>query len=272
MAESPDVVMQRLHDEHAGALWGHCLRLTNHDRARAEDVCQETLLRAWRNASLLDERPGVGPGLAVHGRSQHRDRRVAHQARPLGVPGGRGARAGAHRRPERRAADDLGGRRRGHPPVRRAPRRAPGVLLQRSLGRRGGPPPRRSPRAPSSRAPTTPSAPSGSPWKRWGWSHEYLHAPTPPGTAPTSSARSRRPTAGSSRATWTAATRARAPCVTSPGCPACWAGWSPEVFDEGEPEPVPDTLLPRLVDAPCTAVSAGVPGSRRVWPPRPRSW
>jgi RNA polymerase sigma-70 factor, ECF subfamily len=58
MADSPDVVMQRLHDEHAGALWGHCLRLTNYDRARAEDVCQETLLRAWRNASLLDEKQG----------------------------------------------------------------------------------------------------------------------------------------------------------------------------------------------------------------------
>jgi RNA polymerase sigma-70 factor (ECF subfamily) len=58
MADSPDVVMQRLHDEHAGALWGHCLRLVNHDRARAEDVCQETLLRAWKNASLLDEAQG----------------------------------------------------------------------------------------------------------------------------------------------------------------------------------------------------------------------
>jgi RNA polymerase sigma-70 factor (ECF subfamily) len=58
MADSPDVVMQRLHDEHAGALWGHCLRLVNHDRARAEDICQETLLRAWRNASLLDESQG----------------------------------------------------------------------------------------------------------------------------------------------------------------------------------------------------------------------
>jgi RNA polymerase sigma-70 factor, ECF subfamily len=58
MSQSPDVVMQRLHDEHAGALWGHCLRLVNYDRARAEDVCQETLLRAWRNASLLDEAQG----------------------------------------------------------------------------------------------------------------------------------------------------------------------------------------------------------------------
>src|SRR3954451_18745441 len=58
MADSADAVMQRLHAEHAGALWGHCLRLTNYDRARAEDVCQETLLRAWRNAALLDEGQG----------------------------------------------------------------------------------------------------------------------------------------------------------------------------------------------------------------------
>ncbi|MET0954195.1 MAG: sigma factor, partial [Aeromicrobium sp.] len=38
--------MQQLHDEHAAALWGYCVRLTGHDRARAEDVVQETLLRA----------------------------------------------------------------------------------------------------------------------------------------------------------------------------------------------------------------------------------
>jgi RNA polymerase sigma-70 factor, ECF subfamily len=58
MAESADAVLQRLHDEHAGALWGHCLRLTHNDRARAEDVCQETLLRAWRNAGILHESQG----------------------------------------------------------------------------------------------------------------------------------------------------------------------------------------------------------------------
>lgn len=51
-------LMQQLHDEHARALWGYCLNLTGHDRARAEDVTQETLLRAWRNRSVLD-RPGA---------------------------------------------------------------------------------------------------------------------------------------------------------------------------------------------------------------------
>lgn len=51
-------LMQQLHAEHAGALWGYCLRLTGNDRARAEDVVQETLLRAWRNHAVLDASTG----------------------------------------------------------------------------------------------------------------------------------------------------------------------------------------------------------------------
>jgi len=47
-------LMQQLHDEHAAALWAYCVRLTGHDRARAEDIAQETLLRAWRHVSTLD--------------------------------------------------------------------------------------------------------------------------------------------------------------------------------------------------------------------------
>jgi RNA polymerase sigma-70 factor (ECF subfamily) len=58
MPESAVALMQQLHDEHAAALWGYCLRLTGHDRARAEDVVQETLLRAWRNYGRLDESRG----------------------------------------------------------------------------------------------------------------------------------------------------------------------------------------------------------------------
>jgi RNA polymerase sigma-70 factor (ECF subfamily) len=62
MAESdpsgPVALMQQLHDEHAGALWGYCLRLTGNDRAHAEDLLQETLLRAWRSSRLLDESRG----------------------------------------------------------------------------------------------------------------------------------------------------------------------------------------------------------------------
>ena len=55
---SPVALMQQLHDEHAGALWGYCLRLTGHDRSHAEDLLQETLLRAWRSSRLLDESRG----------------------------------------------------------------------------------------------------------------------------------------------------------------------------------------------------------------------
>ncbi len=47
--DDPEAAMMRvLYDEHAAALWRYALRLTG-DRARAEDVVQETLLRAWRH-------------------------------------------------------------------------------------------------------------------------------------------------------------------------------------------------------------------------------
>jgi RNA polymerase sigma-70 factor (ECF subfamily) len=58
VSESPAVLMQQLHDEHAAALWGFCMRLTGQDRARAEDVVQETMLRAWRNFDSLDQSQG----------------------------------------------------------------------------------------------------------------------------------------------------------------------------------------------------------------------
>lgn len=58
MADDQVALMQRLHDEHAGALWSYCLQLTGHDRARAEDIVQETLIRAWRHYRDLDESRG----------------------------------------------------------------------------------------------------------------------------------------------------------------------------------------------------------------------
>jgi RNA polymerase sigma-70 factor (ECF subfamily) len=58
MPEDLAAVMRQLHDEHAAALWAFCLHLTGNDRARAEDVAQETLLRAWRNAKVLEETRG----------------------------------------------------------------------------------------------------------------------------------------------------------------------------------------------------------------------
>ena len=47
MDDHEAAMMRVLYDEHAGALWRYVMRLTG-DAARAEDVVQETLLRAWR--------------------------------------------------------------------------------------------------------------------------------------------------------------------------------------------------------------------------------
>jgi RNA polymerase sigma-70 factor (ECF subfamily) len=40
--------------EHGDALYAHALRLVSGDRGRAEDLVQETLLRAWRHPESLD--------------------------------------------------------------------------------------------------------------------------------------------------------------------------------------------------------------------------
>ena len=45
--------IQRLYDQHAAALWRYAWRLTG-DPERAEDVVQETLLRAWQNPHVLN--------------------------------------------------------------------------------------------------------------------------------------------------------------------------------------------------------------------------
>ncbi|MFC5177518.1 sigma-70 family RNA polymerase sigma factor [Nocardioides taihuensis] len=57
MAEDEVALMQQLHEEHAEVLWRFCLRLVGGDRARAEDVTQETLLRAWRHRTVLESPP-----------------------------------------------------------------------------------------------------------------------------------------------------------------------------------------------------------------------
>lgn len=54
MTSGETELMRALHDEHAQALWSFTLRLTSGDHTRAEDVMQETLLRAWRSPRVLD--------------------------------------------------------------------------------------------------------------------------------------------------------------------------------------------------------------------------
>ncbi|MEO5833151.1 MAG: sigma-70 family RNA polymerase sigma factor [Nakamurella sp.] len=54
MAEDETALMRVLYDQHSAALWSHAVRLTG-DRAFAEDIVQETLLRAWRHPRVLDQ-------------------------------------------------------------------------------------------------------------------------------------------------------------------------------------------------------------------------
>jgi RNA polymerase sigma-70 factor (ECF subfamily) len=94
MPDSAVALMQQLHDEHAAALWGYSLRLTGQDRARAEDVVQETLLRAWRNHDRLDESRGsVRSWLFTVARNividEWRTSRSQHEVAVADVPEGR---------------------------------------------------------------------------------------------------------------------------------------------------------------------------------------
>ncbi|NUR06113.1 MAG: sigma-70 family RNA polymerase sigma factor [Nocardioidaceae bacterium] len=82
MTDDEVTLMQQLHAEHAGALWGYCLRLTGKDRARAEDVVQETLLRAWRHRTILDSpTPAVRAWLFTVARNIVIDEWRTHRAR-----------------------------------------------------------------------------------------------------------------------------------------------------------------------------------------------
>jgi RNA polymerase sigma-70 factor, ECF subfamily len=52
--DADTALMRTLYDEHAAALWRYAVRLTG-DRARAEDVVQETLLRAWKHPDVVGD-------------------------------------------------------------------------------------------------------------------------------------------------------------------------------------------------------------------------
>jgi RNA polymerase sigma-70 factor (ECF subfamily) len=54
-------LFRALHNEHAHSLLSYVVGLT-HDRARAQDIVQETLLRAWRNPASLERTGGSGQG------------------------------------------------------------------------------------------------------------------------------------------------------------------------------------------------------------------
>ncbi len=54
MSEDDAELLRAMFAEHGDALYAHALRLTSGDRQRAEDLVQETLLRAWRHPEALN--------------------------------------------------------------------------------------------------------------------------------------------------------------------------------------------------------------------------
>lgn len=47
-------LLRVLHDQHAAVLWRYTVGLVG-DRGRAEDIVQETLIRAWQRPNVLDQ-------------------------------------------------------------------------------------------------------------------------------------------------------------------------------------------------------------------------
>jgi RNA polymerase sigma-70 factor (ECF subfamily) len=79
-------LLRELFDEHAPALLTYALRLTDGDRGRAEDVVQETLLRAWRHPDAMSpERGSPRPWLFAVARRVAVDAHRRRVARPTEV-------------------------------------------------------------------------------------------------------------------------------------------------------------------------------------------
>jgi RNA polymerase sigma-70 factor (ECF subfamily) len=81
-----DEDLRALFDAHASVLLAYALRLTSGDRSRAEDIVQETLVRAWRHIDALDEekRP-VRPWLFTVAQRLAVDAHRARRSRPREV-------------------------------------------------------------------------------------------------------------------------------------------------------------------------------------------
>ena len=75
-----DAIITALYQAYRGPLMSFVLRLTGGDRQHAEDIVQETMVRAWREAGRLDlSGPSLMPWLSAVARriviDEHRRRR-----------------------------------------------------------------------------------------------------------------------------------------------------------------------------------------------------
>jgi RNA polymerase sigma-70 factor, ECF subfamily len=88
LSTADEELLRTLYAEHAQPLFHYVLRLTSGDRQWAEDVVQETLLRAWQHPAAFE--PARGPArawLCTVARHVVIDAHRARQARPAEVGG-----------------------------------------------------------------------------------------------------------------------------------------------------------------------------------------
>jgi RNA polymerase sigma-70 factor (ECF subfamily) len=78
---SDEELVRALYAEHAGPLLRYALHLMSGDRQRAEDIVQETLLRAWQHPEAIADRP-ARPWLFAVARNLAVDSFRARKARP----------------------------------------------------------------------------------------------------------------------------------------------------------------------------------------------
>jgi RNA polymerase sigma-70 factor (ECF subfamily) len=53
VSDQGDALLRALYDQHAAVLWSFVIPLTGGDRMQAQDVVQETMLRAWKHPEVL---------------------------------------------------------------------------------------------------------------------------------------------------------------------------------------------------------------------------
>jgi RNA polymerase sigma-70 factor, ECF subfamily len=82
-AAADDLIVTELYRQYRAPLMSFVLRLTAGDRQQAEDVVQETMVRAWRQAGQLDlAEPSLMPWLATVARRIVIDQGRRRRARP----------------------------------------------------------------------------------------------------------------------------------------------------------------------------------------------
>lgn len=83
--DGAEALVRSLYEEHGRSLLAYCTRLTG-DRAAAEDVVQETLVRAWKHsADLVESKGSVRGWLLTVARNIVTDRARARAVRPSEV-------------------------------------------------------------------------------------------------------------------------------------------------------------------------------------------